>query len=536
MPPVPVAEAIPVAQVISSRFEAAAKFLEQALKASSQDAEAAYLLALAYKRQGKTAEARQALRKIARPDANVLLQMGLLSLQEQQLAQAEEELARAWQTDRRCYEACFNLLLTRLTLGKFDTCAPLFEEALELAPSRDEARFLRVLRSVCATSRSAVEVGIDPLLQDMTDADEQRLLQLARSLGQLDTVLALLKPLVVARAHSAAVYEAYVEAVLVRARGLLDQGQWGEAQRLLDPLARERRAARPTQVALLNMLGCCACLNQEYQEGIRHFTAAAKLAANDPRLHQNLALAHELEGSLADADPHWNRFFDLLDGRVAAPAGQPDYPERLAYEGLSRMMGAYADKEKWQTALGYAQRALRLRPEDPDTMERVFHIQTQLKRPDEARRILRRLRELRPGEPQYDLYEIDLIEVKNIRDMERVLSEIDQVRQRYPGDARVEEKAVRMVGNVIPWITQQADHYTEQMSRIIDQVRHLPNYQINWPAVHDAMRDLAREFRKLRRVAGKCLPLVNSEEHRRIINDLTTHIDRKIEVCQSMGG
>ena len=536
MPPVPVAEAIPVAQVISSRFEAAAKFLEQALKAGPQDAEAAYLLALAYKRQGKTADARQALRKIPRPDANVFLQLGLLSLQEQQLAQAEEELARAWEMDPGCYEACYNLLLTRLTLGKFGACAPLFEKALELAPSRDEKRFLRILRSVCASSQSAVEVGIDPLLQDMTDADEQRLLQLVRSLGQLDTALALLRPLALARSHSPAVSEAFVEAVLVRARGLVDQGQWGEAQRLLAPLARERRAARGAQVALYNLLGCCACLNQDFEEGFRHFETAAKLAPNDARLQQNLALAHELEGSLAEADPHWNRFFDLLDGRLPAPAGQPDYPERLAYEGLSRMVGVYADKEKWQTALGYAQRALRLRPDDPDTMERVFHLHTQLKRPDEARRILRRLRELRPGEPQYDLYEIDLIEIKNIRDMERVLSEIDQVRQRHPGDARVEEKAVRMVGNVIPWISQQCDHYTEQMSKIIDQVRHLPNYQINWPAVHDAMRDLAREFRKLRRVAGKCLPLVSSDEHRRIINDLTAHIDRKIEVCQSMGG
>src|SRR5262249_15423880 len=161
-----------------------------------------------------------------------------------------EEFARAWQADPHSYEACYNLLLTRLTLGKFDACAPLFEKALGLAPSPDEDRFLRILRSVCATSQSAVEVGIDPLLQDMTGADEQRVLDLARSLGQLDTVLALLKPLVVARAHSPAVYEAYVEAVLVRARGLLDQGQWGEAQRLLEPLARERRATRPTQVAL----------------------------------------------------------------------------------------------------------------------------------------------------------------------------------------------------------------------------------------------------------------------------------------------
>jgi tetratricopeptide (TPR) repeat protein len=535
---IPVAEAVPVAEPIDSRFEASARFLEQALKVGPQDPHVAYLLALAYKRQGKTGDARQALRKIASPDANVHLQMGLLSLQEQQVAQAEEEFARAWETDPACYEACYNLLLARLTLGRFDACTPLFPQALALAPTAGERRFLAVLRSLCNTSQSAViEPGIDPLLQDMTADDEQRLLRLARGLGELDTAIALLQTLAGARGHSQAVHEAHVEAVLAQARLLLDQAKWGEAARLLTPLSRDHRTPRELQAALLNLLGCAACMNQDFEDGIRHFKEALKVAGNDPRLHQNLALAHEMQGSLAEAEPHWNRYFDLLDGRrVPRPAGQPDYGERLAFEGLVRMVTLYTDKEKWQAALNYANRAFRLRPNDVDLLERVFHLHHQLKRPDDARRALRRLRELRPNEPQYDLYEIDLIEIKNLRDVERVLTEIDQVRQRHPGDARVEERAVRMVGNVLPWITQLSDQYTERMGRIIDQVRNLPNYQINWPAVHDAMRELAREFRKLRRVAGKCLPLVTSEEHRRVIRDLSDHIDRKIEVCQSMGG
>jgi Flp pilus assembly protein TadD len=537
MPPPVVAEAIPVAHPVSSQDEAAARFLEQALKAGPADPHVAYLLALAYKRQGKAADARQALRKIAQPDANVLLQLGLLSLQEQQLAQAEGEFARAFELDPTCYEACHNLLLTRLTLGQFDACTALFPRALELAPSTAERRYLRILQSLCLTSQSAVvEPGIDPVLQDMTDQDEQRLLQLARSLGQLETVLALLRSLAGARAHSPPVQEAYVEAVLVQARLLLDQAQWGEAIRLLTPLARERRTPREMQIALLNLLGCCACMNQDFAEGIRHLTSAAKLAPTDPRLEQNLALAHELKGDLVDAEPHWNRYFDLLDGQVLAPPGQPDYVERLAFEGLNRLVAHFAEKEKWQVSLGYALRALKLRPDDPEILERLFHLHHQLKRPDEARRMLRRLRDIRPGEPQYELYEIDLIEIKNLRDVERVLGEIDQVMQRYPHDSRVEERAMRMVGNVVPWISQLCDQYTERMGRIIDQVRNLPNYQINWPAVHDSMRELAREFRKLRRVAGKCLPLVCSEEHRRIIRNLSEHIDRKIEVCQSMGG
>jgi hypothetical protein len=78
------------------------------------------------------------------------------------------------------------------------------------------------------------------------------------------------------------------------------------------------------------------------------------------------------------------------------------------------------------------------------------------------------------------------------------------------------------------------DQLTGQLSKVHDQVRNLPNYQINWPAVHDVMRDLLREFQKLRRITHKCLPLVTHDEHRRIVRDLTEHIDRKIEICRSL--
>ena len=67
-------------------------------------------------------------------------------------------------------------------------------------------------------------------------------------------------------------------------------------------------------------------------------------------------------------------------------------------------------------------------------------------------------------------------------------------------------------------------------------LRHLPDYQINWSAVHDVVRQLQREFQKLRRIAGKCLPLVTHEEQRRIIRELAEHIDQKIDYCRSMSG
>src|SRR5262250_453305 len=102
------ADLIPVAESVLSRYEVAAQVLDRAVQAGCQDANVLYLLALAHKRQGKTNEARNALRKISQPDANVLHQLGLLSLQEGQLAQAEEEFARAWEMDPTSYETCYN--------------------------------------------------------------------------------------------------------------------------------------------------------------------------------------------------------------------------------------------------------------------------------------------------------------------------------------------------------------------------------------------------------------------------------------------
>jgi tetratricopeptide (TPR) repeat protein len=304
---------------------------------------------------------------------------------------------------------------------------------------------------------------------------------------------------------------------------------------LLRPLTREKSGTRATQVGLLNLLGCCACMTQDFDSAIKHFASAIKLSPNDARLHQNLALTYELKGELPQADPYWNRYFDLLDDRVPAPPDIPRYTEHLAYESLGRLAVRYGEKEKWTSALSYVQRAAHLRPNDPDTLERLFHLYNQAKRPQDARRTLEALRRLRPGEPQYELYELDLIEVKGLNDIEKLLTEIDRILKRHPNDARVEERAVSMVGNVIPLMGNLCDQLTDQMSKVIDQVRNLPNYQINWSAVREVMRDLLREFQKLRRITGKCLPLVSTDEHRRIVRDLAEHIDKKMEACRSMG-
>src|SRR5262249_4222046 len=144
----PATEAIPVAEGLVSCYEVAAQILERAAQ-GTQDANVLYMLAMAYKRQGKTTEARNALRKIGKPDANVLLQMGLLSLKEGILPQAEGEFVRARELDPSSYEICFNLLLTQMTLGKVAEAADLLPAAIELTGNNaDERRFLVVLQAL----------------------------------------------------------------------------------------------------------------------------------------------------------------------------------------------------------------------------------------------------------------------------------------------------------------------------------------------------------------------------------------------------
>ena len=373
------------------------------------------------------------------------------------------------------------------------------------------------------------------LLAELPAADEQRLLKVVRSLGRLDTVHTLLKALADARPRSPAVRDAYVEAVIVKAKTLMDRCSWTEAELLLRPMAAVNGVNRATQTALFNLLGVCACLTQDFDGAIRHFRAALKYAGNDARIHQNLALTYELMGELSLADPHWNRYFELLDIRIPAPSDIPNYLEAVACESLTRLANAYAEKEKWSSAVSYMQCAHRIRPKDADLTEKLFQLYNA---PSGRKRRARRWNicaTLRPEDPQLDLYELDLIEVKGLNDIERLLTEIEAIRRRYPGDLRVEERAVRMVGNVIPLMHNLCDQLTAQMSKVVDQVRHLPNYQINWSAVREVMRNLMREFQKLQRITRKCAPLVVGEEHKRVIRELSEHIDKKMEACRSMG-
>jgi len=555
-------EALPVVPVETTDWAEAARVLEQAIKAGNQDPQAAYLLAISYKHLGRTADARQVLRKITAPDANVLLQRGVLAFADRDFAQAGQEFAQSWEKEPTSFPAAYNLLLANLCQGLKDQCIELILRIIPLASTLAEQRFLTLLQTLFSLDQSTNGQPADTreqnyLLASMSLDEEARLVDLLCGLGSFEVVFPLLNQLLTIRPTSEVALSAYFGAALVQGKQLMDRFHWEEAYALLTGLSRRLEGAiskieNMSLIALHGMLGTCSCMLQDFERGIKCFRAAQEIFHREQMsgkraerhvngqgiyqgawIEQNLALAYEWQGKLDKAERHWNRYFDFLEHYFQS-SKPPEYLSKLAFEGLSRLADLYIKKEIWTTALGFLQRAHRVRPNDCDTLERLFHLYTQLQKPDEAKRILRRLREVRPNDPQVDLFELDVREIRKPEDIEKTIGDIRRILLKHPGDMRVEERSGVMINNLVPALERLGEQYTQQINKVIDQMRRLPSYQINWPVVRNFMRDLEEKFLQLRRVSQKCLGLLANEDLRRDINSLLAHCDRKIDQCHSL--
>ncbi len=552
---------ISVAPVAEPNWGEAIRLLEQAAKAGNQDPQAMYLLAMAYKHQGRPADARQTLARIADPDANVLLQRGVLAFNEKEWPAAADEFAKSLQKDANSYPAAYNLMLARLCQGQLDGAVATLESLINLAPSVGEKRFLSLLRSLLGPGGTTSGAEQVYLLSSITLDEEQRLLDMIVGLNQFDVVYRLLAKLVSARPNSEAAFRAYIGAAMLQAKILMDRGQWSDAELLLTPLKRRLDASNirsePMQmIAILNMLGVCSMMSQEFDRSLGHFRVAADAFQRDLSapgqtsktdrhingqgvylgawLEQNLALGNEWLNRMDVAESHWNRHLDYLEHYIPRSL-PPDYLGNLAFECSSRLADIFSRKEKWTSAAHFLQRAHRIRPADYETLERLFHMYTQLKRTEDARKILRRLREVKPNDPQAELFELEVREVRKLDEVDTLIADLRRIAQRFPNDARVEERGAAIVNNVMPTMERIADQYAAQVNKVVDQMRRLPSYQINWPTVRDIMRDMEDKYLFLRRVAQKCLAHVTSDEVRKELHKLISHCDRKIDQCHSLG-
>src|SRR5262245_34865851 len=171
-----VQDVISVVPVAEPDWPEAIRFLEQAVKAGNQDPNALYLLAMAYKHNGRAAEARAMLAKIADPDANVYLQRGLLAFNEKEGPSAATEFEQAWEKDATSYPAAYNLMLTRLCQGQLEGAMEMLDRLVPLAPSPAETRFLTLLRGLLGKGASEASAEQAYLLGTISTEEEQRLL------------------------------------------------------------------------------------------------------------------------------------------------------------------------------------------------------------------------------------------------------------------------------------------------------------------------------------------------------------------------
>src|SRR5207249_2408517 len=116
------------------------------------------------------------------------------------------------------------------------------------------------------------------------------------------------------------------------------------------------------------------------------------------------------------------------------------------------------------------QRAHRLCPGDGEVLEALFLVYLQMRRRDDAGRVLDKLRTLRPDDAQVELYELDLIEIKSLEDIDDALGRLERVQRDFPTDRRVEDRALHTVGIVLPLMSTVCDQLSDQLARVVNQV------------------------------------------------------------------
>ncbi len=547
---------------IEPRWDDAARLLEQATRAGVQDPSALLLQALAYKHLGRTGEARQTLSRLNHPDADILLQRGLLAFKEKEYPVAADDFQAALTRDPTKFAAAFNLFLARLWDNKLDLARNALAGARNLAPDDGERRFLDlVLILMHLLPGGTPPADANATLATITDAEEQRLLDLFVGLGRFEVSYPLLSRLVAGRPTSARAFKEFFGAVLVQAKAFLDRNQWEEAKILLAPVRRridQHRAALDPflLIALYQMLGVCSATMQDFDQAVAWFRLAHEICSQQPgskpgpgqvarffspqgvpqlaAIEQNLALVHDWLNKPTQAEAHWKKYIELLEANI--PNSRPsDHLSILAFECVHRLAENVQKVERWQDAIELLQRAHRLRPTDYDTLEKLFNLFSQQRRTDEARKILRRMREVRPNDPQVELFELDVREVRSVEEIEPILQDLRRVSQKFPGDLRVDERTKSILYQMIPAMERFAESFNGQVKKVVDQMRRLPSYQVNWPVVRDVMRDLEENYSQLRRAAQRMMTLALADDQRRDLQRLIAHCDRKIDQCSSLG-
>lgn len=406
-------------------LEAAAEHLTQVLHDGVRNPVVAYVLALTYKRSKDWPNARRALQQITAPDIHVLLQSGIVELRANTTGtlSSVQEAAKEWERALKAagasapspvrFAVAFNLLRAQLSLGHIESALAVIPQVSASALREEDRVFLNQLHALLfGPTASGAQVAA---VAGMSSHVEEMLLNLARTLGNLDVADRLLSSLAAARPRSPSVTQAVREITLLRGLKALERCDAAPGTELLAPLAKRHDVPPPLRLALLNVLGCCCYLAQDFSRAAKAFAAALELDARDARLHQNLALVCEMQARIKRRDDRyadlakleWDRYLELLSERIPAPPGQPAYWEELKFECLGRLAQRSTDSRQPAAAVEYLEQAQALRPDDADTVEKLFHVYNELQRFSEAKEMLLRLHSLREVAAGVEIIESD---------------------------------------------------------------------------------------------------------------------------------
>jgi tetratricopeptide (TPR) repeat protein len=271
-------------------------------------------LARGYRRINDLAAAQRLLNAVAETNVDVELQRGLLDLAAGRLSAADKAFTQGTALADHHPALVHNLILTRLSLGKFDGLGDLLESGAKFAPTPEGRRVWLLLKAVLNH-----DVG-NRQLKSMTPADEQRLLKRVQSMGVLASARRLLECLLMIRPDSAIFRQAELDLIVLEVKQWLDRGQ--PQQALLAAHGRQHRA-------LSNLQGVAAALLGDTTAAVQHFQAALPNKGDDARVQHNLALIWAQLGDSARAARHWQAFLNAFAAHAPAPPGMPDYLYKL---------------------------------------------------------------------------------------------------------------------------------------------------------------------------------------------------------------
>ena len=133
-----------------------------------------------------------------------------------------------------------------------------------------------------------------------------------------------------------------------------------------------------------------------------------------------------------------------------------------------------------------------------------------------------------------EFFELELIEINNLDNCNRVLAGLEALQSKHPDDARVAERQAQLLGAITVYLKRLSRQIVEQSAKAASRVRRLPTYQEAWPEMKQYLRDLRSRLNRTRKTALRGLALATSESQRRDLQQIVQQTSQEIDRCQAM--